>query len=148
MRFILFFSILFHSGAWAKDIKRDDIGKKACAYETMRPQATCMNEFQKYGSNGKNTLEVINRACIYAVGGNDALLCILGLINDNELIYQPTKGQLHKHLNYKYESSLKVVRTDCHFEGDIEECLVREIESFISSSKSLGTSLNLPKIVD
>ncbi len=148
MKYLLIFTLFAHSLAFAKDIKKDVIGKKACAYSKTVTQEVCMREFREYCSSGKNTLEIITRACVYAVGGHEAMLCILGLINDSELIYEPTKSQLQDYLEYQRLKGIEVPRTKCHIEGNIKECLVREIGNFIDASDSFDTPLNLPRVIN
>ncbi len=136
------FSSMSHAG----DVKKEIIGQKACSYETISTKEVCMRDFWNYGSNGKNSLEIIVRACIYAVGG-DHFDCILGLIDDNTLVYQPTKGQLQKQLEYKKSSQYTIPRTKCHIEADITDCLESEIKSFLQSAETFKIPLNLPLVI-
>lgn len=135
------------STAFGRDLKKEVIGQKACAYETVTSKEVCMRDFREYGSIGKNSLEIILRACIYAVGG-DHYSCILGLIGDNDLIYEPTKSQLHTYLEYKLQARSNVIRSKCHFQNDISDCLEREINSFIQSAEVFKVPLKLPRIID
>jgi len=136
----------FSSMALATDIKKEIIGNKACAFESVSTKEVCLREFWNYGSNGKNSIEIIVRACVYAVGG-DHFDCILALIDDNAMVFQPTKGQLQKHLEYKKSSQYTIPRTKCHIESDITECLEREISSFIQSAEAFKIPLNLPRVI-
>jgi hypothetical protein len=145
---MLAFVLSIQSIAYGKEIKKEAIGKKACSYSKTLSKEVCMREFRQYCSSGNNSLAIIIRACEYAVGGYEGVSCILGLIDDSELVYEPTKSQLQHYLEYKRSVYQNEPRTKCHIEGKIRNCLVREIGNFMQSAESFGTPLHLPKVVD
>lgn len=144
---LLFISLLISTGAYAKEIKTSFIGEKACAFNKIHKKEVCLRSFKEYGDVGENTLEIITRACIYTVESLNSHFCIQALIRNPELVYEPTRTQLLNYLETTKYPGSENDRNRCHIEAEIDNCLEREIQNFIRSTKVFKIPLNLPLIM-